>query len=240
MELHVNRAVSYRAGAWAVVLQLVGLATMMLAAALWGGMLGSATDYFNAYARSPVRLLVQSNLWSTLFLIVPYWVSCVALYLALRHRSQMLVTYATAACVVAVILAIGSDPTVALVRLATRFAASSDAAERNALLAAAETVIANDGWHGTAGYMTGVLLQGAGVVYGLLMYRSADFARVTAISGVTANGLDLVQHLLHPFLPAVSIAIVPVMGLGYLVWFPALARDLFALGRHSETSRSSS
>ena len=49
--------------------------------------------------------------------------------------------------------------------------------------------------------------------------------------GLAANGLDLVQHGLHPLLPGVSVWITPVMGVFYLVWFPMLAWDLTRLAR---------
>jgi hypothetical protein len=61
------------------------------------------------------------------------------------------------------------------------------------------------------------------------MLRSTDFSKVTAISGLVGNALDLVQHLLHPFAPSISTPIQMFMGIFYLVWFPLLMRDLFRL-----------
>jgi hypothetical protein len=63
------------------------------------------------------------------------------------------------------------------------------------------------------------------------MLGSKDFSKVTAYAGLLGNGFDLVQHVLHPFVPSVSAFIMMFMGLFYLVWFPMLARDLLRLGR---------
>jgi hypothetical protein len=79
--------------------------------------------------------------------------------------------------------------------------------------------------------MSGILLQGGGVIISLVMLRSRDFSKVTAIAGLVGNALDLTQHLLHPFAPSVSATIQMLMGPFYLVWFPMLARDLFRLAR---------
>jgi hypothetical protein len=79
--------------------------------------------------------------------------------------------------------------------------------------------------------MSGILLQGGGVMISLVMLRSRDFSKVTAIAGLIGNALDLIQHVLAPFTPSLSATIQKMMGPFYLVWFPMLARDLFRLSR---------
>ena len=104
-------------------------------------------------------------------------------------------------------------------------------AVRTQLLSAGEAVIASDMWNSSAAYMGGILLQGSGVMISVIMLRSKDFSKVTAYSGLLGNGFDLIQHILHIFLPAVSSFITMFMGVFYFVWFPMLARDLFRLAR---------
>jgi hypothetical protein len=79
--------------------------------------------------------------------------------------------------------------------------------------------------------MGGILLQGSGVMISLIMLRSQDFHKVTAIAGLVGNGLDLIQHVIHPFTPSVASIIQQVMGLFYFVWYPMLAWDLFRLAK---------
>jgi hypothetical protein len=66
-----------------------------------------------------------------------------------------------------------------------------------------------------------------------LYTSSRDFSKVTAISGLLGNALDLVQHLLHPFAPSISAPIQMFIGIFYFVWFPMLARDFFRLAKGS-------
>jgi hypothetical protein len=79
--------------------------------------------------------------------------------------------------------------------------------------------------------MNGILLQGSGVMISVIMLRSKDFHKVTAYAGILGNGLDLIQHIIHPFAPEVSAILTQVMGLGYFVWFPMLAWDFFRLAK---------
>jgi hypothetical protein len=153
-----------------------------------------------------------------------------ALYAALRRQSPVFSALAALFTVLAVVGAFATESTFSLLHLGRQFAAASDP-HRSRLIAAAEAVIASDMWNGTAGYMGGILLQGSGVMISIIMLRSKDFSKVTAWAGLLGNGFDLVQHVLHPFVPSVAGPIQTVMGVFYVVWYPMLARDLFRLVR---------
>jgi hypothetical protein len=136
---------------------------------------------------------------------------------------------------VAVAVCFAGESTFSLLRLGEQYAAATLDVERAKLLAAGEAVIASDMWNSTGAYMSGILLQGSGVIISLIMLRSRSFGRVTAFSGLLGNGFDLVQHVLHPFAASLSAAIMMFMGVFYLVWFPMLGRDLLRLGRGKQT-----
>jgi hypothetical protein len=123
--------------------------------------------------------------------------------------------------------------TAALLQLGERFVTAGEA-QRSQLMAAAEAVIASDLWNSSAGYTGGILLQGSGVMISFIMLRSKDFSKVTAWAGLLGNGVDLIQHLLHPFAPSIAAPIQMGMGIFYIVWFPMLARDLFLLARRQK------
>jgi hypothetical protein len=105
------------------------------------------------------------------------------------------------------------------------------------LLGAGEAVLASGMWNSSAAYISGILLQGAGVIISLVMLRSKDFHKVTAYAGLLGNGLDLIQHVLHPFAPSISETIQMVMGLFYIIWYPMLAWDFFKLARNISVNR---
>jgi hypothetical protein len=86
-------------------------------------------------------------------------------------------------------------------------------------------------WNSSGAYVSGFLMQGGGIIISLIMLKSKDFSKVTAIAGLLGNSLDLTQHLLHPFVPSTAAPIQMLMGPFYLVWFPMLARDFFRLAK---------
>ncbi len=91
--------------------------------------------------------------------------------------------------------------------------------------------MASDMWNSTAGFMAGIPLQGAVVLISVIILRGKIFGRVTAYAGILANGFDLAQHLMHPFLPSITSILLMIGGPFYLLWFPLLGRDLFKLRR---------
>lgn len=74
-----------------------------------------------------------------------------------------------------------------------------------------------------------VVLVAVGIALGPRPETAAE--AFAAWSGLLGNGFDLVQHAIHPFMPAVASAIAIGMGLLYLVWFPMLAWDFARLAR---------
>jgi hypothetical protein len=146
--------------------------------------------------------------------------------------SPVYTALATLCTLIVVTLAFAGESTFSMLHLGDQYAAATTESERALLLAAGEAVIASDMWHTTGAYMSGILLQGAGVIISLIMLRSQDFSKVTAWAGLLGNGLDLIQHILHPFAPSISSVVIALMGPFYMAWFPMLGRDLLRLGRH--------
>jgi hypothetical protein len=132
-----------------------------------------------------------------------------------------------------VTVCIASESSFALMHLGDQYAAATSDAVRAQLLAAGQAVLASDMWNSSGAYVSGILMQGGGVIISLAMLRSRDFSRVTAIAGLLGNALDLTQHMLHPFAPSISAPIQMAMGPFYLAWFIFLARDLFRLAKNN-------
>jgi hypothetical protein len=136
-------------------------------------------------------------------------------------------TYAIATAI------LGPKPTSAVEFFAVQQRSALEAVLRSdfQLIAAGEAVIASDMWNSSGAYVGGILMQGGGVIISLVMLHSRDFSRVTAVSGLLGNSLDLAQHILHPFAPGLSATLQMFMGPFYIVWFAMLARDFFRLAR---------
>lgn len=220
----------YRIGGMAALLQLVAILAVIVARAVLGPKPDTVEEFFAIQRASPLAAILRGD-FLLLFLIGGYLGTFPALFLSLRRSSPVTVSFATLFTFVAVILSFSTESTFSLLHVGNQYAAATGEVIRSQITAAGEAVIASDGWNSSAGYMTGILLQGGGVMISLVMLRSRDFSKVTAFAGLLGNALDLVQHVLHPFTPALSATIQMVMGPFYFVWFPMLARDLFRLQR---------
>ncbi len=220
----------YTIGGWAALLQLATILSMAIVMAALGPRPATVQEYFTIQQQSVLAVMLRGD-FLLLFLIGAYLGTAPALYMALRRLNPITIMFATLFTVMAVTLSFASESTFALLHLGNQYMAATSEAARSQFLTAGEAIAAAGAWNSSAGYMVGILLQGSGVLISLVMLRSKDFNKVTAISGLIGNALDLIQHLLHPFAPAISSPIQMSMGIFYLVWFPMLAWDLFKLGK---------
>lgn len=220
----------YRIGGIAALLQLAAILAYTIALAVLGPKPTSAEEYFAIQQTSRLASVLRGD-FLLLILVGGYLGTFPALYMALRRVSPVATMFATLFTLISVTICFASESTFALLYLGEGYAAAASEALQAQILAAGEAVIASDIWHSSGAYVSGFLLQGGGVIISLVMLRSKDFSKVTAIASLLGNALDLIQHALHPFTPSLSATIQMLMGPFYLVWFPMLARDLFRLGR---------
>jgi hypothetical protein len=220
----------YLIGGMAALMQLAAILTYTIALAVLGPKPASVEEYFILQQTNRLASVLRGD-FLLILLLAPYFGTFPALWMALRRISPIAATFATLFTFVAVTICFASESTFAMLHLGDLYASATSEAQRSQLLAAGEAVIAADMWNSSGAYVSGILMQGGGVIISLVMLRSKEFSKVTAISGLLGNAFDLIQHVIHPFAPAVSSAFMMVMGPFYLVWFPMLARDLFRLGR---------
>jgi hypothetical protein len=224
------------AGRVAAFVQLASLFVIFGVMATLGSKPASVEEYFVLQQTSRLASLLRGDFY-LLILFGAYLFTFPALYFALRGVSPVGALLATLFTIVAVTGFFLAEPSFSMLYLGDKYAQAVDAAQRAQIIAAGEAVMATDGWNSSGGYMGGILLQGAGVMISIIMLRSKDFSKVTAWAGLLGNGIDLVQHVLHPFAPAISAPLQQFMGLFYLVWFPMLGRDLLRLGRSDDPQR---
>ena len=223
----------YTIGAAAVLLQLATTLALIVITAALGTKPLTAQEYFAVYQESKLAGVLRDD-FTSLFIIALYLGTIPALYFALRKVNAAYTTLAALFALVGVAVCFATHSGFSMLHLSDQYAAATTDAQRAQFLAAGEAIIAADMWNSSGAYMSGILLQGAGVILSLVMLRSKDFSKITAYAGLLGNGFDLIQHILHPFAPAISSAIILFMGLFYLAWFPMLARDLLKLGRNKE------
>ena len=222
----------YTVGAVVSILQLAIIGVYIVLTIIYGPRITNAEEFY---------LYQQSHYWSSLLRVDLLFLLLVGLYLgnfpalllALWRTNPILTFYAFSFTVIAVILSIAGESTFSLWHLGKMYQSTSNEMERMQIIASGEALLAGGWWNSTGSYVTGILLQGGGLMISLVMLKSNDFSKITGLAGMVGNGFDLLQHLIYPFAPQISGYLSFVM-LAYLVWYPMMSRDLFQLaGRHS-------
>jgi hypothetical protein len=222
----------YRIGGAAAWLQLIVTVVTIAAAVALGARPTNVAEFYVVYQDNLLVGLLRDDL-ASLVIIALYLGTAPALYLALKQVDLTAAFFATLFTLIAVVVTFATHTGFTMLHLSREYAAAATPAEQAQILAAGQAVLASDIWNSTAGYMTGILLQGSGVLIALVMLRSDDFGRLTAYAGLLANGIDLLQHVLHPFTPSLSAIILYAAGPFYLLWFPLIGRDLLRLARRT-------
>jgi hypothetical protein len=143
---------------------------------------------------------------------------------------------ATAIAFIGVTLFISTPSVTSMLYLSGKYAGAVTEAQKTLYLAAGEAVIASDMWHATGPVLGGILMQGAGVVFSVLMLRGTIFGKVTAVIGILIYGLDLAHILIAPFSVNASAVFMIIGGTAYLVWFPLAGWRLLRLSKASAGS----
>jgi hypothetical protein len=168
-----------------------------------------------------------------------------ALYAALRQASRTWSTIATAFVFVGMAVYLATNTAFSMLSLSHKYAAAATEAERSAVLAAGQAMLAVS--EGTGGQYAGMPLAWlAGLVLSIVMLRSKDFGKATAWAGILGLGL-LVASM--PFAgyttagptTAVRSAIVAVTyiggGLLSLAWYILVGLRLLKLGLRGRSHR---
>jgi len=213
-------------------LQLITIAGYGVALAVLGPKPQTAQEFFLIQQNSALEVILRSD-FLLMVLIGLYLITFPALYLALRKLSPIFSAMALMMTISAAVITFSADSTLSMLYLGEKYLAAATDALRAQYLSAGEAVIALDMWNSSGSYANGILLQGSGVIISLIMLRSPDFRKLTAWSGLLGNGFDLIQHVLHPFLPALMAPIQSFMGIFYLIWYIMLGIDLLRLGNKS-------
>jgi hypothetical protein len=165
----------------------------------------------------------------TVFIIPFYYLLFYSLYVALKKTDPALVTISTILAFAGVTLFLATPSVFSYLHLSDRFAIATTDFEKNQLIAAGESILASDMWHGTGARIGSLLLQIGALLISMVMLKSNIFNRFTAITGITTHGLDLLHIIIGFFLPALGNIIMFVAGPLYLLWFPLVGFRLYKL-----------
>ena len=120
-----------------------------------------------------------------------------------------------------------------MLALSKQYGAATTEAQRAAIVAAGQAMLALGESHTPGTFVAFLLLQSGALLNSGLMFRSEHFARATAVTGLLGGALLLAYEIVSDFIPALfamSLFIAMAGGLLSLVWWVLVGRDLLRLG----------
>lgn len=215
-------ATLYRTAGWAAIVAVLLVPVQIAVFALYPYP-DDVAGWFDLLQDNPLAGLIDLDLLLVVDNVLLV-VIAIATYVALRRVNLSIATMALGLWLMSLALLIAANPAIEMLALSQRFADAATEAERAALLAAGEALIAT--WEGTAFQVSYVIGQVAGVAMGCLMLRSTHFSRPTACALIAGNIVGFGYYL-----PAVGLVISAFSGIVLWAWFGLVARDFLRLAR---------
>ncbi|HEY0710140.1 MAG TPA: hypothetical protein VGG33_25235 [Polyangia bacterium] len=149
----------------------------------------TVSGWFTLFQRSPFVGLVDLDLPMVIDNVL-LSMTFLGLFFALRRRSPSLMIMAITFELLAIATYFASNPALEMWSLSRRYADASAPADRAALLAAGEAVIAS--WQGSAFTISYILGALATLLTSAAMVRSLAFGRLSGVVGLSFGALSLI------------------------------------------------
>jgi hypothetical protein len=156
-----------------------------------------------------------------------------ALYFSLRSHNPSAMAIALSLALVGVAIFFATNNPFSMASLSRLHSAATDDAQRSAVLAAAEAVLANTNQRAVGGYNSALFFVSiAGLIVSSVMLHSGYFHRTPAYVGILAFGLSLADYLRQLLTASVMIALLVILpgALLLVIWFVLVGRRLLQMG----------
>jgi hypothetical protein len=228
----------YVVGGVAALLTVVnGLAEIGITFLPGGGMdsgPATAVDWFGLYNSSPFMGLRNLGLLNIFFTVLSIPVSY-ALFAAHRRTHPAFAGLSLLLAVLGVAVFLATNRAFPMLTLSRQYAAAATEAQRSALSAAGEAMLAVGQSHTAGTFLAFFLSTAAGIAISIVMLRARLFSQASAIIGVVGFSLLLVFELSSDFAPGFkgSFAFALVGGPLSLLWDLLVGLRLFGLAHRS-------
>jgi hypothetical protein len=158
--------------------------------------------------------------------------TALALFGALRAAHEPWAALALIVSVVGAAVYFAGNTGFPMFALSRQYAAATTDAQRAAIVAAGQAMLALGESHTPGTFVAFLLLQSGALINSSLMLQSEHFTRATAITGLLGGALLLTFEIVSDFIPALfamSLFIAIAGGLLSLVWWILVGRDLLRL-----------
>ena len=222
-----QKTVHWLGGTACFILLVYSLATLLVMS-LIGGPPETIDQTFSILEDNKLTGLLRLDIL-TVFVMPLYYLLFYSLFVALKDTDHAISTISIILTFAGVTLFLATPSVFSYLYLSDKFAIATSDIQKNQVLAAGESILASDMWHGTGAKIGGLLLQTGALLISIIMLRSNVFNRSTAITGIATHGLDLAHILIGFFAPAFGNIIMFIAGPLYLIWFPMVGLRLYKL-----------
>lgn len=227
-----QKTVYWLGGTSCFILFAYSLATLLIMS-LIGGPPETIEQTFTILQENKLSGLLRLDIL-TVFVMPLYYLLFYSLFVALKNTDLENSTISMILTFAGVTLFLATPSVFSYLYLSDKFTVAYSDFQKNQLLAAGESILASDMWHGTGAKIGGLLLQSGALLISIVMLRSKIFNRSTAITGIATHGLDLIHIIIGFFLPALGNIIMFIAGPLYLIWFPMVGLRLYRLRLNKE------
>jgi hypothetical protein len=157
-----------------------------------------------------------------------------ALYFALRKGHEGLITLALTLALLGTGIFLATNNPFSMLSLSNQYAGATTDAQRSALLAAGQAILAHTNQRAVGGFNAGLFLVSvAGLIVSWVMLRSSAFGRWTGYIGIVAHALSLADYLRQALTSSAAITLLVVLlgALFLVIWYLLVGRRLYQLGR---------
>lgn len=222
-----QKIVYWLGGTSCLILIVYSLATLLIMS-LIGGPPESIDQTFSILQGNKLSGLLRLDIL-TVFVMPLYYLLFYSLFVALKNTDHAISMISMILAFAGVTLFLATPSVFSYLYLSDKFAIATSDFQKTQLLAAGESILASDMWHGTGAKIGGLLLQTGALLISFLMLRSKVFNKSTAITGIATHGLDLTHILVGFFAPSLGNIIMFIAGPLYLIWFPLVGLRLYKL-----------
>jgi hypothetical protein len=196
----------------------------------------TVSGWFELFQDSPIIGLL--DFWGLeLPMYAMFAIVFLALYVVLRKVSKSGMALAFTLALLGIAIFFATNNPFSMLSLSSKYAAATTDANRSALLAAGEALLANTNQRAIGGFNMGLLLVSvAGLTVSSIMRRATSFRTLTAYVGILAFGLSLADYLRQAFTSSVTIALLLILSGAFLlvIWFVLVGGRLWQLGHLGE------
>jgi hypothetical protein len=218
------------------LIQLVCVLVTVVVATTVGVEPSSPMGYFEMFQESRLRALLRLD-FPTMVQLALWPITIMGIYAIFRRTHAAYAALTVVLVLVGVVVVLATHSGFSIIRISDQYTLAATEAQKAQLAASAEAVISTDMWHSSAGFLSGLFMQGALAFISVVGLRSGRLGKGTAITGLVANGLDWLHVLVALVSPSLAAILLYVAGPAYLLWFPLLGRDLIKYGRNVKTQQ---